>query len=82
MSMTNDDYQMTQEQLIAIAGLLNIIDLAGFLDRISDAETIVPIVDPTLWIKGNKKLEQVKCLAQAAQYFQDEIRRQIAAGWM
>lgn len=75
--MTNEEYTQTQQHIVLLAQLANGLDLDGFLERISLAESVAPIVDPTLWIRGGKKLHQVKRLAQALRPFQKEIRRQI-----
>ena len=75
--MTDEEYAQTQEQLILLAQFAKDLNLSGFLQRISQAESIAPIMDPTLWIRGHRQLEQVKRLAQALRPFQQEIQRQI-----
>jgi hypothetical protein len=64
--MTNDEYVRTQTELIALGKFVLMMDLPEFLDRICLAESVTPITDPSLWLRGNKKLAQVKKLAQAA----------------
>ncbi len=75
--MTDEEYAQTQEQLILLAQFAKDLNLSGFLQRISQAESVAPIMDPTLWIRGHRQLEQVKRLAQALRPFQQEIQRQI-----
>jgi len=62
-----DQYQMTQDLIVNIyqqLGLYN-LDINGFLTAIRKAETLCPILDPTLWIKGQESLEGVKRMAEA-----------------
>jgi hypothetical protein len=75
--MTDEEYTQTQAQLILIAQLASQLDLDGFLERINQAETLAPILDPTLYMRGGQKLSQVKRLAQSLRPFQAEIRKQI-----
>ena len=75
--MTDEEYAQTQQQLILLAQFAKDLNLSGFLQRISQAESIAPIMDPTLWIRGHRQLEQIKRLAQALRPFQQEIQRQI-----
>lgn len=75
--MTDEEYAQTQQQLILLAQFAKDLNLSGFLQRISQAESIAPIMDPTLWIRGHRQLEQVKRLPQALRPFQQEIQRQI-----
>lgn len=64
--MTNDEYLQTQSQIALLAGLAKDLPLEEFLDRIEHTESTAPIFDPTLWIKGEKRLEAVKALAHGA----------------
>jgi len=75
--MDNEEYLNTQYLLVLQAQLINQLDLDGFLAAIEHAEAVAPIINPTLFIQGAGKLEEVKSLAQAAKLFQAEARRQI-----
>ena len=77
--MNNTEYQRVQDSLVMLAQMMKSLDLDldEFLARISDADSIGPMIDPTLWMRGNKKLENVRRLAVTAKTFQDEINRQI-----
>lgn len=75
--MSSAEYEATQQNLVFIAHLINQCDLHGFLESIEIAESVGPILDPTLYRKFMKKLESVKRLAQAALHFQNEVRRQM-----
>jgi hypothetical protein len=75
--MTNDEYTRTQAELTELGKFILLIDLPGFLSRIDGASTVAPIVDPTLWSKGHRKLEQVRELAQAANELRSVVIRQL-----
>ena len=78
--MDKDEYFQTQWQLVLQAQLIIGLDLDGFLAAIEQAESFGPILDPTLFIQGGKRLEEVKRLALAAKKFSDEAQRQIREG--
>ena len=75
--MTNEEYSDTQQKIILLARFARDLDLDGFLGRIQDAHAVVPILDPTLYMKGHAKLEQVEALARSLVPFRKEIDRQI-----
>ena len=77
MVMTDDEYQKTQDRLVIVAHSMLTLDLKGFLQRIERADSVGPILNPTLYRLGSGKLERVKRLAQAAKVFQDEVWRQL-----
>lgn len=68
--MSNTEYQMTQDQLLSAAALLVGLDLEEFIAVINHAEAIVLFIDPTLFMKGAKKLGQIKRIAQGAVHLQ------------
>jgi hypothetical protein len=72
--MTNEEYQMTQDQIIIAAPMVEGLDIKGFLEAINKAETLAPFMDPTLFMKASKKLGQIKRIAQGALHFQKAIR--------
>ena len=75
--MNQDEYRMTQERLQLLGGFVHDLDLDGFIESINTCETVAPILDPTLYMQGAAKLEDVKRLAIAARDFQVEVNRQI-----
>jgi hypothetical protein len=74
--MDQEEYISTQNQLVLLGQLIDGLDLRSFLEKINHAESFGPILNPTLFIKAGKKLEQVKNLAEAALIFQTEFRKQ------
>lgn len=75
--MNKDEYRMTQERLALLGGFVHDLDLEGFIDAINHCETVAPLLDPTLYMRGAAKLEDVKALAIAARALQVEVLRQL-----
>jgi len=67
--MTKEEYQETQTRLILIRQICEGIPLDAFLRAIADADTVGPIVNPTLWMKGHRELEKIRDLAKALRAF-------------
>lgn len=74
--MTDEEYATLQCQLTALIGVVNQMDLTRFLERINSAETVGPLFNPSLWMKGADKLAKIKALAEALSVFKREIDRQ------
>jgi hypothetical protein len=74
--MSKDEYQQTQQALITLALLIEGLDLLGFLRAIDRAESIGPILDPSLYGRAGDKLADLRKLAAAARAFQIEAKRQ------
>jgi hypothetical protein len=75
--MTDAEYLQTQRQLVLLAQIVDSLDLDGFLRRIEVAESVGPILNPTLYTEGAENLLKVKGLARACKVFQDEVRKQM-----
>lgn len=58
-------YIETQVTIIKIGQMANRLDLDTFMRQINQAETIGPILDPTLSIKAAENLTAIKKLAKA-----------------
>lgn len=74
--MKKDEYQITQTLLLSHAKLIasSHLDLDEFIEAINRAESVGPVLDPTLYIKGKDNLEQIKIIAKAARRFKKEIQ--------
>lgn len=77
--MTNEEYLEVQTQLTTLAGIARGWKISEMLQMISRAETVGPIVDPTLYRKGMRHLEAIKDLAQAGMAFQRAAERFVKA---
>lgn len=75
MSLSDEAYLTLQMQLTTLAGLVREMPLSEFIERINKAESVGPILDPTLYRAAAKKLETVKDLAQALTSFQRVARK-------
>jgi hypothetical protein len=63
--MNGKEYMTTQMRLIEIGKIADTLDFDGFLKAISNAETVGPIVDPTIYRKAMENLHAIKKLAEA-----------------
>lgn len=68
--MNDQEYQETQNALNLIARMISGLDLTGFLKRIDQADSIAPILDPTLYRDGAERMHAIKKLAQEAKRVQ------------
>ena len=68
--MTKEEYLATQHQVMALAYLVVGLDLGEFLAWIERAESLGPIVDPTLFLAGIGTLTKIKRLARMERQFQ------------
>lgn len=62
-------YEGLQQQLVLFGAIVAEWPLEDFIAAIDHADTIGPIVDPTLWIRGQKAMSQVRQLAAGALEF-------------
>jgi hypothetical protein len=71
------EYTQTQERLLLLVPFVVSLDLEGFLERINECESIAPIINPTLYMQGRDKLDEVTGLARALLSAQRGIRKLI-----
>jgi hypothetical protein len=83
--MTDAEYAATQQQLLAIAAIVSDMDLSGFLQRIERCDALGPMVDPTAYRSGMKRLTTIRRLAEATRDMQpialelkEELARELA----
>lgn len=72
--MTDEDYCTTVEVLKTVAGLLMQMDLASARDRMERADTLGPVMDPTLYRQAMDGLRAQRVLVDAGLDFQRAIR--------
>lgn len=68
--MNDQEYQETQNALLLCARMISGLDLTGFLKRIEQADSVAPILDPTLYRRGAERMHAIKKLAQEAKRVQ------------
>lgn len=78
--MDDGQYEAAQRTLMILAAVVQELDLDGFLERIAGAETLGPVLNPSLFMLAEGKMGDVRRLAEACKVFQDEVRRQVADG--
>lgn len=71
--MDKQEYLRTQKILFEMATLVADLDLNGFVEAISFSESIGPMLDPTLYMKGRANLEIIKRMAIAARAFKSKM---------
>ena len=76
--MTAEEYAEAQEGLVIVAAMVRNLPLEEMLRAIARAETVAPILDPTLFLRAGAKMAQVKQLAEALLPVKREIERQLA----
>lgn len=70
---SKDDYQMTQELVVTTCRTIMLLPLVPFVNSANRAQTIGPIVDPTLYREGGEHLARIKRLAEILLTAQKEI---------
>ncbi len=73
-------YQAIQQQLLALCGMMSLLNLNEFLDAIDRAELWAPIIDPTLYRDflygdGRKNLDLLVRLARLGLEIKREVER-------
>lgn len=66
MSILIAEYQAALHACATIAKLLQYHDLPALLDAVSTAETVGPLMDPTLWRRQHQAMAEDKALLEAA----------------
>jgi hypothetical protein len=71
--ISREDYEAGVRQAFQLAALLMELDLEPLIDAINYADTIGPIIDPTLWMRGNRAMEQHGVILHALRMAQAKI---------
>lgn len=80
--MKANEYQATYELLTSQVRMLNLLPIDEFIAAIDHAETLGPLLDPTLWIKANEegasaRLRVIKEIAQHVRSIQAISKRAV-----
>jgi len=78
--MSDSAFLSTMSAVTVFGTLVLRMDLDGFLERIDSAESLGPILDPTLFQKGKDNLQAVKDLAESLRPFRETFLRLMADG--
>ena len=71
--MNKEQYAQTQHTILTLAEIVRDLPLSEFLQAIRRADAIGPIVDPSLWIKGQEKMHEIERMAEGLRRFQFAI---------
>ncbi len=71
--MDEAEFHMVTQQLLMLGNLVKDIKLADYITAISRADSIGPIVDPTLWRKGHQKTAILQKMARGLIEFQESL---------
>ncbi len=71
--MDDKEFAECSAKIGSLAAQVVDMDLIGYLNAIEHADTIGPIIDPTLWIKGHEQMYKMKKLAENLLKFQAAV---------
>jgi hypothetical protein len=71
--MTDAEYQIALEQLHAVARMALAIDADGMLKRMSEAESVAPMLNPTLYLIAGEKMRIIRRMAEGLAAFHASI---------
>lgn len=71
--ITKEEYETTQQQMLLIARIVREMPLAAFLRAAERMDTVAPIIDPTLYLRGRDKLDTIKKMAEGLLAFQNSL---------
>jgi len=73
--MEEAEYIQTQQQLLCLVGIIKDLPLKEFLHKIDICETVSPLINPILYMKGADNLTFIKRIAEKAQDFQNTVMK-------
>lgn len=76
--MPDHEYQLVQDMIVSIAMQVSVMRLPEFLERITLAHTVGPVLDPTLYRKAMGRLDNVESAARLLNAFRTEVLKQKA----
>ena len=76
MKMTDKEYLELQGRILAMASIIATfpMDLDAFIERITIAESVGPVLNPSVYDKGRKLLNNIKEVALATRTYQKKIQ--------
>ncbi|HEX6826590.1 MAG TPA: hypothetical protein VF077_09780 [Nitrospiraceae bacterium] len=86
--MNEADFHMVTQQLLMVGNLVKDLKLSEYINAINRADSIAPIIDPTLWKKGHQKTAILQKMARGLMMFQESLpteeearKADLAAEW-
>jgi hypothetical protein len=71
--MTSDEFKALQGQLFTLAAIVRYMPIEAFLSRITKAEVLGPVLNPTLYREAAANMATVKRMAEALRAFQRSL---------
>jgi hypothetical protein len=71
--MDEADFHMVTQQLLMLGNLVKELQLAEYINAINRADSVGPILDPTLWRKGHRKTDILRKMAEGLLEFQKSL---------
>lgn len=62
--MNQERYQRTQVAICRLSEIIRQLPIEEFIEAINTADTLGPILDPTLYREGGEKMMEIKRLAE------------------
>lgn len=75
--MNRVEYDIQLRSIFNAAALIRQLKIKDVIDAMSTAESIAPIVDPSLYLKAARQMEWQQKIAQAALKFQNTVEQVI-----
>jgi len=63
--MREQEFLTIQHQILALAPIVAEMDLVEFIDTIEQADTIGPMLAPSLWMRKHEDMDRIRQLAEA-----------------
>jgi len=79
--ITEEEYLALQSQMFTVAGIVADWKIVQMLEAINTADSVGPLVDPSLWMRGHEHMDRVKQLVIAFKEVQSvavKMREEIA----
>ena len=74
--MDEAEFHMVTQQLLMIGSLVRELSLAEYINAINRSDSVAPLIDPTLWMKGHKKTAILQKMARGLIAFQESLPTQ------
>ena len=71
--MDNEKYIETQKVILQVSKDIRFLHLEDFIAAINGAESVAPVIDPTMYMAAMKNLRIIKGMAEGLLKFQDSL---------
>lgn len=78
--MDRIDYDLQLRLVFNLATLVRQLRIGEVLSAMNKAESVAPVLFPTLWLRASGSLQQQKEIVEAALQFQRVVREVVAEG--